>query len=127
MASPLKRKDGVDPVTKRRGSKTKGAYTDAQLDALVEEATVDAHDEDEQVSGFYSVIEDELELPFQTEVLGVSVTVESIDVTGGNDLVAICKSGNKKQRIRLVDLPLPDPPPKGAQWIAAYRHWLPED
>jgi len=22
-----------------------------------------------------------------------------------------------------LDLPLPSPPPAGAEWIAAYRHW----
>ncbi len=25
--------------------------------------------------------------------------------------------------ISVLDLPLPEPPPKGAQWIAAYRRW----
>jgi hypothetical protein len=25
--------------------------------------------------------------------------------------------------ISVLDLPLPEPPPKGARWIAAYRHW----
>jgi hypothetical protein len=26
--------------------------------------------------------------------------------------------------IRVVDLPLPAPPPAGAEWIEAYRRWL---
>ena len=27
------------------------------------------------------------------------------------------------QRIPILDLPLPTPPPEGAQWIEAYRRW----
>jgi hypothetical protein len=26
--------------------------------------------------------------------------------------------------IPILDLPLPTPPPGGAEWIEAYRHWL---
>lgn len=58
-----------------------------ELDALVEEATVDAYDDEEQLGGFAVMIEENLEMPFETTVLGVMVT------------------------------------PKGAEWIAAYRHW----
>ena len=25
--------------------------------------------------------------------------------------------------LSVLDLPLPEPPPKGAEWIAAYQHW----
>lgn len=97
-----------------------------ELDRLVAEATVDAYDVEEQVSGFWSCIEEELELPFHTEVLGVAVTVEKLDVTESNDIVAVCRRDKYRQRIRLADLPLPKPEPKGAMWIAAYRHWLRE-
>jgi hypothetical protein len=41
-------------------------------------------------------------------------------------IVAVCRAGKHQQRIRLVDLPLPKPGPKGGKWIAAYRHWLHE-
>jgi hypothetical protein len=39
-------------------------------------------------------------------------------------MVAICARGAKRQRVRLADLPLPTPPPAGAEWIAAYRKWV---
>ena len=29
----------------------------------------------------------------------------------------------RRQAIDVLDLPLPEPLPKGAEWIAAYRHW----
>src|SRR2546428_6853178 len=36
------------------------------LERMVEEATVDAYDESEQVTGFYTMFENDLELPFNT-------------------------------------------------------------
>lgn len=96
----------------------------AELAAMVEEATVDAYDEDEQVMGFHAMFEENLKLPFVTSVLGVNVTVESVNIGSGNDILAICARGKIRQAVRIVDLPLPKPQPAGAEWIDAYRHWL---
>jgi hypothetical protein len=49
--------------------------SEARLDQLVEEATVDCYNESEQATGFYTMIEDNLQLPFETEVLGMPVSV----------------------------------------------------
>ena len=98
-------------------------WSTGHLDALVEEATIDANGESEQATGFYTMMENDLRLPFETEILGVVVTVESIDFSGDDDLVAVCRKGPHRQRISLLDLPLPSPPPEGAEWIAAYCHW----
>jgi hypothetical protein len=95
-----------------------------RLDELVEEAIIDANGEEEAATGFYTMLENDLKLPFETEVLGVKVTVESIDFAGEDRLVAVCKRGTKRQRISLKDLTLPSPLPEGAEWIAAYRHGL---
>lgn len=94
----------------------------ADLDELVEEAIVDAYGEDEQLTGFYTMIEDNLALPFTTWVLGVEVSVEGIDLTDCG-VVAICVRGTHRQSIPILDLPLPVPPPPGSEWIAAYRLW----
>lgn len=94
-----------------------------RLDELIQEATADAHDESEQAMGFHAVIEDELRLPFDTEVLGTTVTVESVDLTADDRLVAVCRKGKARQRSSLADLPLPSPLPEGAKWILAYRYW----
>ena len=94
-----------------------------QLDKLIEEATVDAHDEEEQESGFFSMIEDNLALPFATSILGVEASVVAVDMDDGGGLVAVCERGGRRQCIGLADLPLPSPPPSGAEWIAAYRRW----
>jgi hypothetical protein len=94
-----------------------------RLQRLIEEATVDCYDEEEQATGLFTMIEERLELPFKTTVLGGTVDVVGVDMTDDNRLVAVCKAGKHRQRIALGDLPLPSPPPAGAEWIAAYRLW----
>jgi hypothetical protein len=49
---------------------------DATLEAMIEEATVDAYDDDEQLTGLFSMLEEHLVVPFTTTVLGVEVTVK---------------------------------------------------
>jgi len=94
-----------------------------RLEELVEEATVDAYGESEQVVGFLTMMEDNLKVPFDAEVLGVSVTVEKVDMTNDDEIVAICARAGQKQEIPIASLPLPSPPPEGWEWIAAYRYW----
>jgi len=118
----MKRQPAKTP--NKKPSKTAASpWTKAELDRLVEEATVDCYNESEQVSGLYTMIQDNLAFPFQTEVLGAPATVQGIDLTDREEIVAVCRRGNHRQKILLTDLPLPSPPPPGAEWIAAYRHW----
>ncbi|MEU4403676.1 calcium-binding protein [Streptosporangium sp. NPDC023963] len=95
----------------------------AELEAPAEEATVDAYDEHEQLSGFHVMLEEHLAIPFRTNVLGVEVTVKKIDLLAGSGIVAICVRGKHRQTIGILDLPLPAPPPEGSKWIDTYRHW----
>jgi len=97
--------------------------SDGELDALVEQATVDAYDEYEQLASFHVVIEERLAVPFRTTVVGVEVTVTRIDLLSGTGIAAICSRGKHRQAIGILDLPLPTPPPAGAEWIDAYRRW----
>jgi hypothetical protein len=95
----------------------------ARLAEMIEEATVDAYDEYEQTTGWFTMIEENLAVPFETNVLGVPVVVERVDMDETEHIVAICKRGRTRQAIRILDLPLPTPPPAGADWIEAYRQW----
>jgi hypothetical protein len=93
------------------------------LDRLIEEATVDAYGESEQRVAFYTMLEENLRVPFRTEVLGVPTIVERLDMTDDDQIVAICRCGRARQAVPILDLPLPKPLPEGAEWIAAYRRW----
>lgn len=90
---------------------------------MVEDATVDCHDEAEQVSGFFNVIEENLAVPFGTQVLGVDVSVDSVELAEDGQVVAVCSRGRFRQAVPLLYLPLPAPPPGGAEWVEAYRFW----
>jgi hypothetical protein len=95
----------------------------ARLEAMIEEATVDAYGEAEQTIGWFTVIKENLAMPFETMVLGVPVTVERLDLDGSERIVAVCARGRSHQSLPILDLPLPTPPPRGADWIEAYRRW----
>ena len=95
----------------------------ATLDEMIEEATVDANSESEQTVGFYTMLEENLATPFKTAVLGVEVTVERLDITDDEQIVAVCARGTSRQRVPILDLPLPNPPPQGTDWITAFRRW----
>ena len=97
--------------------------SNAILDRMIDEAVVDANGESEQMVGFYTMLEDNLVMPFDTEILGVEATVERVDMTDDQQIVAVCTRGKSRQRIQILDLPLPDPPPAGAEWIEAFRRW----
>lgn len=54
----------------------------------------------------------------------MTVTVTGIDLTDDEQIVAICARDRARQRIPILELPLPVTPPEGEEWIEAYRHWL---
>ncbi|MCE5308360.1 MAG: calcium-binding protein [Acidobacteriales bacterium] len=56
---------------------------------MIEEATVDAYGEAEQTGGFFTMIEEHLDIPFSTTVLGVEVVVKEIDMTDAGEIVAV--------------------------------------
>ena len=76
-----------------------------RLAEMIEEATVDAYDESEQATGWFTMFEEHVKLPFETTVLGAAVTVTSIDLRDGGQIGAICTRGRQRQAIALVDLP----------------------
>lgn len=99
------------------------SFSKAKLERLIEQAVVDAYTEGEQVVGFLTMMEDHLALPFSANIFGVDVVVERVDMTHIGQIVAIYRRDEIRQRIGILDLPLPTPAPAGTEWIAAYRHW----
>ena len=107
----------------KKSSNAKSRISKARLAAMIEEAMVDAYGESEEITGWFTVLEEHLVLPFETRVLGAVVKVGRLDFRGDNDIVAICTRGREQQAVRILDLPLPSPRPMGAEWIEAYRRW----
>jgi hypothetical protein len=99
------------------------ALSKAKLEALVDEAIVDAYGEEEQKVGLLTMMQEHLVLPFEASLLGVEATVEKVTMTRDGRIVAVCQRDGVQQRIDILDLPLPKPAPSGAEWIAAYSYW----
>ncbi len=95
----------------------------AKMEALIEEAIVDAYGEEEQKVGLLTMMQEHLVLPFAASLLGVEATVEKVTMTRDGRIVAVCQRDGVQQRIDILDLPLPKPAPSGAEWIAAYSYW----
>jgi len=113
------------PARKCRSSPARPSkFNSARLDAMIEEATVDCYNEAEQLTGIYTMLEENLALPFTTTVLGMEVTVDRIELTAADVVVAVCCREGHRQQIPLLDLPLPTAKPAGAEWIDAYRRWV---
>ncbi|MEU3603901.1 hypothetical protein AB0E83_00295 [Streptomyces sp. NPDC035033] len=113
-----------------------GTLGRAGLEAMIEEATVGAHGEGEQLTGLFTLLEEHLALPFATAVLGAEVTVRGVDLTPDGRIVALCSRGHARQSIGILDPPSPSPAPEGANGVSparaeprargrieAYRHW----
>ena len=80
---------------------------------MIEEAIVDAYTESEQAVGFHATVDQHIQCPFDTLVLGTTVTVKKIELAAACTIVAICYRGRERQAIPILELPLPDPPPTG--------------
>ena len=108
---------------KRKPEGNLPSLSKARLETLIEEAVIDAYGDEEQTGGFFTMIEEHLALPFSVSILGVEAVVEKVDMTRDGRIVAVCRHDGVKQRIEILDLPLPRPIPAGAEWIVAYSHW----
>jgi hypothetical protein len=93
------------------------------LEALIGAALVDTYNEDEELSAWLAVLEDELAFPFATAVLGTPVTVTGLDLPARGGVCAVCTSGRHRKWVPLSDLELPDPQPAEVAWVRAYRLW----
>jgi hypothetical protein len=80
--------------------------SEGELDALIEEATVDAYDEDEQFAGVSEQLAD---------------CRAMIEETSGRPVPDHCPG--RRRAIGILELPLAAPPPACAECISAYRRW----
>ena len=103
-----------------------GRKSEEELNDLVDQITVDAYNDDEQLWAFRQVIEDEIDLPADAFVLGEPVTVMEIDYDGNERRGLTAKLRREDASEHIVsasDLIFPEGS-KGADYMAAYRTWL---
>lgn len=97
----------------------------ADLDALIDELTVDAYNEEEQLTGFLTGSEDALQSSEKATIVGV--TVQVVAVTAGPDVrrgvVAVCERESARHEVSLADLRF-EPNSRLGLVANAYRRWL---
>jgi tetratricopeptide (TPR) repeat protein len=104
----------------------KGRKKLESLDKLIEEITVDAYGDDEQLWAFRQAFEDDVALPVDGFVIGEPVSVITVDYDGNErrGLTLKCRREDESEYvIAASDVVLPQTS-AGARYIAAYRRWL---
>jgi hypothetical protein len=96
------------------------------LDDLVEEIIIDAYGDDEQLSAFCQVIEDEVPLPADGFVIGEPMSVIKIDYDGNErrGLTARCRREHGLEHVVAASEVVFPKGSTGARYLAAYRKWL---
>ena len=96
------------------------------LDKLIEEITVDAYGEDEQLSAFCQVIEDEVPLPADAFVIGEPVSVIEIDYDGNErrGLTARCRREDGSEHVVAASEVVFPEGTVGERYMVTYRRWL---
>lgn len=96
---------------------------DHDLDSLIEDITVDAHDEDEQLMGFENAFDEDANFPCPGRALGQAVEVLSVtQADGRRELIATCSHDKRRYRVALLDIDI-EADPATSRLIAAYRRW----
>jgi hypothetical protein len=106
--------------------KKKRRPDDADLDRLIEEITVDAYGDDEQLWAFRQVIEDEVDLPADGFIIDEPVKIVKIDYDGNErrGLTATCRRENGSRHVVAAADVTFSKSSTGGRYIAAYRKWL---
>ena len=95
-----------------------------ELDALIEELTVDAHDDEEQLMGFHCGAEEALARGEQATIAGAAVAVISVDCgpDARTGLIARVLRDGAPYEVALADLMFAPGSDLGIV-VAAYRRW----
>jgi hypothetical protein len=99
---------------------------DGDRNRLVEEITVDASGEAEQLWAFRQAFEDQVAVPCDGFVIGEPLGILAFDYDGNErrGLTARCRRDDGSQYVvAAADVVLP-PASDGARYLAAYRQWL---
>ena len=98
----------------------------ANLDEIIEQITIDASGEDEQLWAFHQAFENDVAVPCAGSIAGESVTVSKFDYDGNErrGITATCLRGDgRRYVVAAADVVLATGT-KGADYLAAYRKWM---
>ena len=104
----------------------KGSKELNALDEMIEEITVDAYGDDEQLWAFRQAFEDNVQLPADGFVIGEPVSVLEVDYDGNErrGLTAKCRREDGSEHVVAVSEVVFPKASAGARHTAAYRKWI---
>src|SRR5438067_8411461 len=100
------------------------AWSEAELDRLIEDVLVDAYGDSEQLGAFECAFA-ESGLPAAAEVIGLPCSLDSVEFNGDErrGLIAHVTIDGRRQRVGLVDVRVTDRDHEAARSMAAFERW----
>ena len=100
--------------------------TRGELDALIEEITVDAYGEQEQLWAIRQALADNIHVPFAATVIGEPVQVTKFDYDGNErrGLTATCRRADGSKHVVAASEVILSSDVKRGEYLAAYRRWM---
>ena len=100
--------------------------SEERLQELLEEATVDCYDEEEEFMGVLISVDENVNWPLPAQLTGMPVEVLGLDESASSTrrgIVARTRRGKKEYQASLSDLTFGDMDDTSAEWLAMYRWW----
>jgi len=100
--------------------------TDERYYELLDEATVDCYGEEEQFTGVYYSLADNLQFPLHATLMDEPVIVRGFNEGRSSPhrgIVAKIERNGQTYDVSLVDLVFVDTDPVSAEWLAVFRRW----
>ena len=92
---------------------------------IIEEATMDCHDEYEQIAGWQCILDEYINTPCKCIIGKEEVILEKIDIVDNcNAVVGVLKFNKTRLRVLIQDVILENQ--KAMVYIDAYKHWCKE-
>jgi hypothetical protein len=99
---------------------------EAQLEALLNEATAHSYDEEDEFWAVFSALMGRISYPLQAQVGGEAVTLIGLDGPSSTieaGVMAQVEKGGAQETVPLSELEAADPDPDSAAWLAVYKYW----
>jgi hypothetical protein len=95
-----------------------------ELDSMIDEITVDCHDEYEQLTAFETAFDEDAGFPCPGTIIGENVEVLSVTANDNRrELIAACQRGGHRYEVALLDITI-DADSTTSRLLAAYRRWV---
>ncbi|MGH2840353.1 MAG: hypothetical protein ACRDKY_05970 [Solirubrobacteraceae bacterium] len=95
-----------------------------ELDSLIDEITVDCHDDYEQLTAFQTAFENDATFPCSGTVVGEHIELLSVAAEDErHELIATCQRNGHHYQIALLDIDT-NADPDTTRLITAYQRWI---